>query len=223
MKPFFKSLLIVWCLAAVSGCSEDGPKPGNTTDCEDAECDDGAGADDSEDKSGSMSDGGGKSIDGGKPPATKADGSVEKDAGLSDAGKTTDAAVGMDAAVQSEDAGSTDVGKTDAGKLDAGKADGEDAGKADAAVDGKDSGTQPSTGTCNDKTPHGCYTPANDNVAGCPGTSPEVPFLLPPLNEWDRCNGAKVPPGATCSYNGPSDAIANCICDAGAHWICFYL
>jgi hypothetical protein len=84
-------------------------------------------------------------------------------------------------------------------------------------------GTTTGSGTCDDKTPHGCFTPAPGNPAGCPKNSPEIPLGLPSLDMWDLCNGGAVGAGATCSYNGPGGDTASCLCDTGVHWLCVYL
>jgi hypothetical protein len=105
-------------------------------------------------------------------------------------------------------------------RVDPGKDATVDAGRdvPDASKPASDAGA-----ACNDKTPHGCFTPAPGNDKGCPAQSPEIPLLLPGLDQWDLCNGAAVGAGTSCTWNGPNGATASCICDTGVHWICVYL
>lgn len=76
---------------------------------------------------------------------------------------------------------------------------------------------------CAGDTPHGCYTLAPDQHAGCPQQIPEIRTLYPfNLGKWDRCSHGAVRPYAICRYTGPDRARGACICDTGLHWICLY-
>lgn len=213
-----KSIPFALMLALAAGCgSEDDPVE-NTDDTQTDEEDE---TDDGE-TTGRLDAGGGK-LDAGKPPATGSDASTSK----------------PDASTAKPDA-STPV-KTDA-STPAAKPDA--SAPADAGTGGlpglpdlgglfptnppADAGSTPTNpgtgaGACNDKTPHGCFTPAADNQKGCPALSPEIPLGYPSIDQWDLCNGGAVGAGATCVWNGPNGATATCICDTGAHWLCAYL
>jgi hypothetical protein len=115
--------------------------------------------------------------------------------------------------VELEESVAPDAGRRDAGnRTDAGRRDASTRTDASSAPKG-----------CEGDAPHGCYTLTDDSPEGCPEKSPEIPLGLPPLTEWDLCNGAAVSAGQTCVWEGPGGATANCLCDTGVHWLCFYL
>lgn len=170
--------------------------------------------DDDDPVPGMTKDAGAGKVDASKPPAptppsgTKSDASVtpaKADAGISVTPPRTDAGTSMDG-------GNPLEGLPDLGELFPTPADG-----------GTKPGTTTGSGTCDDKTPHGCFTPATGNPMGCPKNSPEIPLGLPSLDMWDLCNGGAVGAGASCSYTGPGGETASCLCDTGVHWLCVYL
>jgi hypothetical protein len=147
------------------------------------------------------------------PSNTRDDGGAKADAGDSTkqdgGGAVSDG--GLDGGSKPSDAGTKDAATQDAATQDSGA-------KNDAGTTPPKSDAGTGSGVCDDKTPHGCYTPASSNPAGCPAVAPEVPFLIP--LEWDLCNGGKVGPSQACLYNGPTGGSVNCLCDLGAHWLC---
>lgn len=204
LRSTSKTLPFALMLALAAGCGSEDDKPADSTD-ETDEVDEGDEDEGDEDSTGGKIDAGSK-LDASKPPA-KNDASTDKE----------DAGVKVDAGQPAKDAGNptVDAGAKDAAVVDSGT---KDSGTADA---GKP--PTPGAGVCNDKTPHGCYTPATGNPTGCPAQSPEIPTGYPSLDQWDLCNNLAVGAGATCAYNGPNGSTASCLCDTGVHWLCLYL
>jgi hypothetical protein len=211
-----KSLSLALMLALAAACgSEDDPAPeGDGTDEEvlDEENDEtGSG--------GGRLDGGAK-IDASRPPAAKPDASepaAKPDASTPAARPDASTPANNDSGAPKSDAGA-DAGGGLPGLPDLGELFPTNPPAPDAGS------TPPTTGAgvCDDKTPHGCFTPAPGNPAGCPAQSPEIPLGYPSIDTWDFCNGGKVSAGGSCTWNGPNGGSALCLCDAGAHWLCIY-
>lgn len=188
----------------------DGTSPDDTTD-------------DTDSPSGRLDAGGNSRLDASKP-------STPSDAGTDAASAKPDASAAKpDASTPKADAGADAGGSLDAGS-DAGTGlpGLPDLGGLFPTDPAPDAGSTPSnpspgTGACNDQTPHGCYTPAAGNNAGCPKQSPEIPTGYPSLDQWELCNGGAVGAGTSCSWEGPNGSTATCVCDTGVHWLCAYL
>jgi len=120
----------------------------------------------------------------------------------------SEAGVGMDAARALPQA-VLDASPSWDGSLDAGP----------WALDSSLGSSDSAAGPCAGGAPHSCYRAKPGNPDGCPPLIHEQSDLYPPLEEWEACSS---PSYAACIYLRPDGTEANCSCDLGFHWLCFY-